>query len=196
MLAVSLIALLEVAGASNVPGAVDHAGRLYLSQAEAPPPPPAPAVDAPPYQEDPRTLYQLTRDYQRLQDERPGLGFPIAFMAIGTAVAAVDVLLLITAAVGLSALFIAPVYIVMGVIAAGFLVPGIIVLPFRLKKRAEVDAQLQDLAALIRLREAQGPPPPPGYENLPPPPPPPGPPPPPPTTVGPMPEPSLVLAAF
>lgn len=192
MLAVSLIALLEVAGASGVPSAAEHAGRLYLSQVEAPPPPPPPVVEAPAYPDDPRTLQQLIRDYRRLQSERPGLAFPIAFMAVGTGLAAVDVLFLLTAAVGLSAGFSPLVYVVLGVIAAGFLVPGIVFLPFRLKQRAEIDEQLQQLAVLIRLREAQVPP---GYD-YPPPPPPPAPPPPPPTTVGPMPEPSLVLAAF
>jgi hypothetical protein len=198
MLAVSLIALLEVAG--GLPSAVDQAARIHLAQADAPPPPPpgdapvAPAVA--PLADDPRNLYQLTRDYQRLQDARPGLGFPIAFMAIGTGVLIVDALLLIYAAVGLSALFTPPIYIVIGVIGAGFLVPGIIVLPFRLKARAETDAQLQDLAALIRIKEAQQPyAPPPGYD-YPPPPPPPMPPPPPPASMGPMPQPSIALLAF
>lgn len=196
MLAVSLIALLEVAG--GTPSAVDQAARIHLAQADAPPPPPGDAPVAPavaPLADDPRNLYQLTREYQQLQDARPGLGFPIAFMAIGTAVLVVDALLLIYAAVGLSVFFVPPVYIVIGIIGAGFLVPGIIVLPFRLRARAETDAKLQDLAALIRMKEAQQPPPAPGYD-YPPPPPPPMPPPPPPATMGPVPEATIALLAF
>jgi hypothetical protein len=202
MLVASLIVALHVAG--STPSVVDQATRIHLAQADAPPPaPPAPTPGfdgSSSVLGDQRTLYQLTREYQKLESERPGLGFPIAFMVIGTAVLLVDGLLLIYAAVGLSTLFIPPVYIVLGVIGLGFLVPGIIVLPFRLKKRAEVDAQLNDLSELIRLREAQQPQqppgyPPPGYYDAPPPPPPP-PPPPAPTGMWPVPETSVALLAF
>jgi hypothetical protein len=201
MLAASLIIALHVSG--GVPSVTDQATRIHLAQADAPPPP---APDRPSILADQRPLYELTREYQKLQDEKPGLGMPIAFMAIGTAVLAFDALLLIYAAVGLAALTYPPVYIAIGVIGAGFLVPGIIILPFRLKRRGEIDARLKELGELIRLREAQQPiapsydpnqppPPPPGYDNsLPPPPPPP--PPPAPTGAWPVPEPAVALLAF
>lgn len=171
MLALGLIAVLHVAPAQSAPSVLDQVGRIHLAQAEAP-------ADAP-LQHDPRSLFELTRDYQRLQDDRPGLGFPIAFMAIGTAVVALDVAIILLSLASVSAFTLSSLALVvaMGVIGAAFLTTGIIVFPFRLKKRAEIDKQLEELALLIRQREREAPPPVPPAYDLPPPPPPPPPPP-------------------
>ena len=195
MVTAALLALLNVAGTSTGPSVVDHATRAYLSQVpEAPPPPPGVAV-APPG----RSIFDLDHEYRQLERDKPGLGFPIAFIAVGGGLLILDALFLLSSYVlpyffGSYALW--PVFVVIGVAAlAGFLGTGFLVLAIRLKQRSNYDRRMEELRVQMRAREGQHP-----YgldrQDLPPPPPPPLPPPPPPTTHLSVPEPQFVLAEF
>lgn len=192
MLSFALAAVLHFAG--GTPSAVDHAARAYLSQVDAPPPPPMSI-------EPRRSLFELNEEIKALKNDQPGLGFPIAFIAIGGGVAIIDALLLVYQVVffyGLTVASLVAFGVIMGIAILGFAATGFLVLGLRLGARAKADARIAELEAEYESRLQRGEHPynldrTPEAPMVPPPPPPP---PPPSAGFVPMLEPALVLAQF
>lgn len=194
MLIATVGLMLQLAAAAG-PSAVDHAARQYVSQlpegSDVP-------LAAPPQPR--RSIFELNHELQRLERERPGLGFPIAFIAVGGGILVLEGLFTLslyglfgasTATSILASLY--PLLIVAGVVAlAAFAGVGVMVLVIRLHQRKGSEARIEEIREELRGRESEHP-----YnlqrEELPPLPPPP---PPPPVGFAPAPAPQLVLARF
>ena len=157
---------------------VDGAPRRMRLVQDAPPPI---AQQAPDYAR--WTRGQLQAEYDHLDSLRPGLGLPIGLIAGGGGAAIVDLYVLLLALAGNSRTLL-PLFIalgVAGVISAGLIVLGVILLTRALPERRAIGLQMDEVDRWLNGRGDEyappRPPPPDGAPNdivVPPPPPLPG----------------------
>jgi hypothetical protein len=145
---------------------------------------------------------QLRTEYHRLEDERPGVGLPIALVASGgVLIFGGGITMLYSLILSIALHIPAAVFIVAGVIAVaggGLLALGIVNLLRTIGERRQYGEQMDDIQQQIDRLDGKAVPPPDNGDAPVPPPPPmfdPQPPPPPGALLG-GPHPSLVLARF
>jgi hypothetical protein len=121
---------------------------------------------------------ELNAELERLERERPGLGGPIALMAIGGALTFPAVYLLVGAisgAGGWANVILGLAGVILSAAAVTMVVIGIVLLVKRIPPRNQMAQRMDDLKARLDTLNKSDAPSPPSYDELPPPPPPPPP---------------------